>query len=199
MLRRLLLIAICLIAAYQGWSQFTHRAVEQPDGVLVDSLPVQIALVDSSPVQLGDFALTPLADFRVQGRVLLLSRYRLDTESALSPYDLGLGWQRMSDSAVLRGLDLSQTGRFLLWHWRRSPPIPEDEINRSAANIHLIPADAEIESQIARLRPGQIVALSGQLVAATRSDGWHWLSSLSREDSGRGACELMYVQSVRLQ
>lgn len=198
MLKRLALITLFLIGAYQAWSQYTQRALDRPDGVLVASAPVQMAIENSSPHAFGAFALTPLANFRVQGRVLLLSRYRLDAESALAPYDLGLGWQRMSDSAVLRGLDLKQTGRFLLWHWRHAPPIPEDEINRSAANIHLIPADADIRAQIARLRPGQLVSLSGQLVAATRNDGWHWRSSLSREDSGRGACELMYVESIAL-
>lgn len=198
MLKRILIIAVCLLAANQAWHQYTHRTLNQPDGVLVATEPLQVAVEAASARQFGDFNLTPLADFSLRGRVLLVSRYRLDAESALAPYDLGIGWQRMSDSAVLRGLDLTQTGRFLLWHWRGAPPIPEDEITRSATNIHLIPANAGVAARIAALRPGQIVSLRGQLVEAVTASGWRWRSSLSREDEGAGACELMYLEEVRI-
>jgi len=196
MLKRLFLIVLCVLGIDQAWDRFNRRAVLQPDGVLVASEPVQRAIARPASRPFGDFVLTPLADFHIEGRVLLTSRYRLDNEARLSPYDLGIGWKRMSDSAVLRGLELSQARRFLLWHWRDVPPIPPAEITRSAANIHLIPADAGVEARIAALRPGQLVSLQGQLVEALRSDGWHWRSSLTREDEGFGACELLYVEAV---
>jgi hypothetical protein len=40
---------------------------------------------------------------------------------------------------------------------------------------------------------GDIIELRGYLVEVTAPDGWHWRSSLSRTDSGDGACELMWV------
>jgi hypothetical protein len=195
MLKRILIVAVCLLGARQAWHQFTHRELVQPDGVLVASEPLQQAISDAAPRQLGDFKIRPLASFSMRGRVLLVSKYRMDFESRLAPYDLGIGWQRMSDSAVLRDLEFSQTGRFLLWHWREAAPIPEDEITRSATNIHLIPADAAIEARIAALRPGQLVSLKGQLVEASTS-GWLWRSSLRRDDAGGGACELLYVEEI---
>ncbi|MDZ4811762.1 MAG: hypothetical protein SGI99_04010 [Pseudomonadota bacterium] len=196
MLKRILIVAVCLLALNQGWHQFTHRPISQQDGILVATEPQQVAIVDAKPLTVGEFTLTPLASFALQARVLLVSRYRVDAESKLAPYDLGVGWQRMSDSSVLRGLKLSQSARFLLWHWRDAPPIPEDEITRSATNIHLIPANRSVESRIAALRPGQIVSLRGRLVEASTANGWRWRSSLSREDSGSGACELMYVDDI---
>jgi len=36
------------------------------------------------------------------------------------------------------------------------------------------------------------------LVEVKAQDGWTWRSSLSREDTGNGACELMLVEEVRL-
>ena len=196
MLKRLLLAGVVLLGLAQLWERYTHRALARPDGVLVADDPVQTDAADAIPFARGEFTLKPLAEFSLHGRVLLVERYRLDREAALAPYDLGIGWQRMSDSAVLRHLDLSQSGRFLHWRWRDATPIPEAEITRSAANIHLIPADRLIAARIAALRPGQLVALRGQLVEASRPDGWHWRSSLSRTDSGSGACELMYVEEL---
>ena len=196
MLKRWVLVIVVLLGLAQVWDRVVHRAITRPDGVLVATEPRQTAVEDASPFAVSEFTLTPLAEFSLHGRVLLASRYRLGREATLAPYDLGVGWQRMSDSAVLRGLSLSQSARFLHWRWRDAPPIPEAEITRSAANIHLIPANRYIASRIAALRPGQLVSLQGRLVEAARADGWRWRSSLSRTDSGNGACELLYVEAI---
>ncbi len=198
MLKRILVIAIVLFGVNQAWNTYSHRPFAQPDGVLVTTEPLQVAVSNPAPISIGAYTLTPLADFSLQARVLLVSRYRMDTGAALAPYDLGVGWQRMSDSAVLRGLELSQSARFLFWRWRQAPPIPDAEITRSATNIHMIPANRYIESRIAALRPGQIVSLKGRLVEASSANGWRWRSSLSREDAGAGACELLYVEEIRI-
>jgi len=42
----------------------------------------------------------------------------------------------------------------------------------------------------------EVVELRGRLVEASRANGWRWRSSLSREDSGAGACELMLIESI---
>ena len=49
---------------------------------------------------------------------------------------------------------------------------------------------------MSRLRAGQVMSWLGYLVEAKRDDGFTWTSSLSREDSGAGACELMGVEAV---
>jgi hypothetical protein len=35
-------------------------------------------------------------------------------------------------------------------------------------------------------------------VEAQGRDGWSWRSSLTREDTGAGACELVFVQAIEL-
>jgi hypothetical protein len=47
-----------------------------------------------------------------------------------------------------------------------------------------------------RAKTGQTIALRGYLVELRAADGWQWRSSLTREDTGDGSCELMYVQAV---
>ena len=62
--------------------------------------------------------------------------------------------------------------------------------------MHMIPADGNVERTLESVRPGQVVNFNGYLVEAKSSDGWHWRSSLSRNDTGNGACELVYVKSI---
>ncbi len=130
----------------------------------------------------------------------MLSRrdYHFDAGTSLAPVDLALGWGRMSDSAVLAKIDLGQTARF--YHWEvHDFPIPRREIETSRANMHLIPADAGVRAQLERVRIGQVVHIQGFLVDARRPDGWHWNSSLTRDDTGDGACELVFVESLAVE
>lgn len=43
---------------------------------------------------------------------------------------------------------------------------------------------------------GQVVTLCGYLVRVQVPDGWHWNSSMTRSDSGNGACELAWVKDI---
>jgi hypothetical protein len=104
----------------------------------------------------------------------------------------------MSDSSVLSELSISQSGRFYHWSYR-TPPLPVQEITRHSANMHMVPADSRIKQKLKRLREGDIVELEGYLVRADAKDGWHWVSSLTREDSGNGACELVWVKDISVR
>ncbi len=141
--------------------------------------------------------LTAVAEYRLHARVLGTKTYRSGPQSGLVPTDVAVGWQRMSDSAVLDHLSLSMGNRFFFYEWSDTPPISQDEIKISAANNHVIAATDEVRSAIRWLRVGQIVTMKGYLVNATKTGGWTWNSSLKREDTGNGACELFYVESVR--
>lgn len=194
-MRKLLLVAVVLVAfGAVRWA--ADRPLARSPGTLVAGAPLQTAPADPTPVAFGDFRLTPLADFALEARVLAREDYRFDAESRLSPTDLALGWGRMSDSAVIGQLEIGQSARFYHYRWRGQPPIPPAEIVRSSANMHMIPANAAVARDLDRVRVGQVVSLRGRLVEAQRSDGWHWRSSLTREDSGGGACELVLVDAI---
>jgi len=194
-MRRLALILL-LLALAGALNAFVRRPIVQEPGVLVPDAPLQSDPVSRATTRLGDFELTPLADFSLDARVLSRADYRLGTESELSPTDLALGWGRMSDSAVIAQLDISQSARFYSYRWSDEPPIPAREIMVSSANMHLIPADPGVAAAIARVRVGELIALRGHLVEVHREDGWRWRSSLRRDDSGAGACELVLVDSI---
>lgn len=161
-----------------------------PPPLQVD-VPPGISLPD-----VGGAGLRPLAGFSVDARVLGREDYRLGREATFSPVDLALGWGRMADDAVLARLDIRQGGRWYRYTWQGQSPIPVDEIVRSSANMHMIPADAAVAAALGRIERGQRVRIDGWLVEVNARDGWRWRSSLTREDSGGGACELVYVCSV---
>lgn len=187
------LVVLALIGAARWYPQ---RAIDHEPGLLVDSVPQQHATANSTPIHHGDYLLTPLADFELEARVLSRADYSTDAGSDLVPTDLALGWQRMSDTAVIEQLAIAQSARFYSYRWQGDPPIPADEIIRSSANMHLIPADEDVRRDLDKVRQGSLIHLRGHLVYAERGDGFHWRSSLTREDTGGGACELVLVEAI---
>jgi len=182
-----------------GWwvSPPMHFARARPVGLLAADAPQQVDIAHGQPFSVKDFRITPLANFELTARVLSRADYRFDPAAALSPTDLALGWGRMSDSAVLARLSISQSSRWYNYRWGNDgPPIPPDEIIRSSSNMHMIPADKIVAAALLRVRPGDVVHLRGELIQAQRGDGYTWRSSLSRTDTGDGACEVVWVQSL---
>jgi hypothetical protein len=190
-------IAVLILVCIGYW--YSHRPIVYPGGVLIASEPTQIDLpADTPPFQDGEFRLKPLARFSVEARVLHREIYRYDKASKLVPVDLALGWGPMSDQRVLDQLSISQSMRFYWYHWKHQPPIPEMEIISHSTNVHVIPATGEIASRCRWLRAGTLVHLAGDLVEASGPKMSVWRSSLSRTDTGNGACELMWVRELSI-
>ena len=40
--------------------------------------------------------------------------------------------------------------------------------------------------------------IEGWLVEARAADGWRWRSSLTRDDTGGGSCELVFVRDLQV-
>ena len=189
---------IILVLAYGAWTYWHSRTVSYPPGVLVASDPVQAPL-DTAPALLKTgYRITPLQSFSLEARVLSSERYRFDRGAELAPVDLALGWGPMSDQSVIDRIDISQSGRFYFWHVSQFP-IPRRDIETHSANMHLIPATKDIERRLESVRIGQIVALTGYLVNVQGADNFNWRSSLTREDTGNGACELVWVDRLDLR
>jgi len=193
---RFLCAVIAVIALVFGWHYF-HRPIEYPPGVLIASEPEQTDTSDG-PIRYGDFQLKPLAHFAIEARVLHRKVYRWDRQAALVPVDLALGWGPMSDQSVLDQVSISQSMRFYWFQYRLPGPLSQEQIISHSTNLHVIPATPEIAAQCKSLRAGSLVHLSGDLVEATGPAIGTWRSSLSRTDTGNGACELMWVKELSI-
>ncbi|OJX29163.1 MAG: hypothetical protein BGO74_14095 [Burkholderiales bacterium 68-12] len=151
---------------------------------------------NARPFPLGAYQVHPVAEFAVRARILGREDYRLGREAELSPMDLALGWKRMTEPAVYQALHITQGGRWYRYSWPDQPPIPVHEIVASSSNMHMIPANPAVRQALEQARAGRYIRLQGKLVNITHPSGWRWNSSLSRTDSGAGACELVYVEAA---
>lgn len=192
-------ILLGVLIAWGAWSYFSERPIEPGPGVHAPQPPRQEALAAAAtPFDFEGYRITPLARFEATARVLGTERYRFDRESELVPVDLALGWGAMSESRYLADIDISQGNRFYFWR-TKTPPLPLERIARQSANMHLIPRDGPMRKRLLGVRPGQVVHFEGQLVEVSTRDGWRWRSSLSREDTGRGACELVWLERFEVR
>lgn len=187
------LLALALVLLYR-W--IAGGPIERRPGVLAPDDPVQLAPQSTDPIDAGHgFTLTPRARFSATVRVLASERYYIDALAPVAPVDLAVGWGPMSDSTVLAALEISQSNRFYYWHTREFP-IPRREIEAHSANWHIIPASPEIARAARRARPGEVLRIAGTLVDVDGPDGGSARTSLTRDDTGAGACEIILVDTL---
>jgi hypothetical protein len=152
----------------------------------------------AAPFRVNDALLTPLAAFSVAGRVLGREDYHFDRGAAWSPVDLALGWGPMAEPGMAERLQVTQGGRWYHYSWgNEGPPLAPDQIVLDSANMHMVPADAAAAAALARVRAGEKLRIDGWLLRIEGDDGFRWESSLSRDDMGAGACELVLVCTVQ--
>lgn len=147
--------------------------------------------------QLGDLRITPLATYDITAQVLLRETFFWDAGSTLSPLDLTLAWGPMSTSESRKGIKFGRGYRSYNWRSVAGLEVSQRLVNDNVANVHMVPASEKIKEQLLDVRVGEVVRLRGFLIRADRADGWHWVSSTSRTDSGNGACELLWVEAVQ--
>src|SRR6476469_1197904 len=90
---------------------FSHRPIHRAAGVLVAQAPLQFT-VDTEPFRFHEYLIKPQARYDIEARVLSTERYRFDGGSKLAPIDFAVGWESMSDSAVLEHFRVTQGTRF---------------------------------------------------------------------------------------
>ncbi len=191
-------LAILLILIGIWFFFIREGQVSHGPGVLAPDPPLQEAPDDPRPFSYKGLTVTPLARFEIKAKVLSRKDYSYGPEADVSPMDLALGWGNMSDESILASIDISQSGRWYRWS-TRTLPIPRREIERSSANMHLIPADDGVEAAMDEVRRGDLVEIWGYLVRVDWPSGRRWVSSLTRNDTGARACELIWVEYLAIQ
>ena len=88
--------------------------------------------------------------------------------------------------------------------WLRIEKIKYEELNE---DINKESEDIEDKKKLIReqkkkikeTEEGDIIEIQGSLVKATsNSDNWSWKSSLTRNDTGDGACEVILVKELKI-
>lgn len=199
--RRRNTVAVLVVLVLVLWSFVITQSGLAPiwaQGQIVNFVPIQKKSYREDWIGPKQSKITPLAEYQLEARVLGRKNYS-DAGAFLSSMDLALGWGEMSEETVINALKISQSGRWYHYSWSTpQPPIPLRNIIEQSSNTHLVPANDEVAQIMDQVVRGDRVRLYGVLIAVNRPDGWHWRSSLSRSDSGHGACELMWVEKIEI-
>ncbi|MFA7543011.1 MAG: hypothetical protein WCY84_01440 [Candidatus Cloacimonadaceae bacterium] len=177
-------------------------AAERPD-FAEDPMQLSQPPYEEIRMQFGKekYTLQPQAEYSISAYLVSKRSYHRGYMHRLSPWDYGLIWGEVPNQ--LEHLKFNQVVRFLLFKYKFGAPIDVEYIQRHLANTHLIPANQNIRRALRYARKGNTVRLEGYLVNVTgtkkgRATGT-WQSSMSREDKGNGACEVMYVKTLQIE
>ncbi|HEX9940679.1 MAG TPA: hypothetical protein VGG03_01585 [Thermoanaerobaculia bacterium] len=176
------------------------RAAGAGDPVDWTAEPVQ-SPTDLPPFEVetgkGTVTLRPRAAFDASGVVAGAERYRLDGGAFLAPVDLVLTWGKLPEEPYQSRVSYEQMTRYYFWR-TAATDLDARYIQSHSSNMHLIPAGDNVRRALLSVDEGDAVRVRGLLVDARREDGFRWDSSLSREDSGPGACELIWVEEIQV-
>lgn len=192
-----IIIILVILAASGVYVFWPEKVVTYPAGALAPDQPLQVNLRENKEWQVDEFRFKALAEYKIKARVLSRNTFSVGKESKISPLDLALGWGLMSDQTVMDRIKVTQSNRW--YHWKTdSYPIPRNEIMLNSANVHIIPKDKSIEKKFNSVYKGSLIEMKGYLVEVRTDDGWRWISSLRRDDTGGGSCELFWVEELTI-
>lgn len=199
-MNRLLRACLIVLALYLVWGQWQQRAVAVHTAApIAPAAPIQQPLArGAAPVfSKKGYIISAQASYVLEARLLSRKNYTFGREADLSPVDFALGWGPMSANALLEDINIRQSGRFYYLRWQ-NPQVRQATVMHNSANTHIIPANSTVAKRVKAMRPGQVVRLEGYLVNVLAKDNWHWHTSLSRTDTGAGACELFWVEHAEV-
>lgn len=153
-----------------------------------------------------DYRIAPVADYEITG--LVVSRHDADTwwdwihrasNDHLNVVDLCMIWGANAADGAYEKMSFS-SGQFVCYVSSRDDTAWQPQYIRALSNNHLLTEDPHIARQLRRLRVGDQVRIGGQLASYSHDAGFAFTrgTSLTREDTGNGACETIFVHEVEL-
>ncbi len=198
----ILLVAVLAAAVYLGNPPPKHKsAAGLPD-------PTQIPATGevTMKVEEYDVNIKYKASYKIKALAVSTKKYSgTSLSDLLAQKDVALAWGTVAENNEKVDFNWSQDGRWYRWHvddasQMSAVGLSESDVNKQSANNHLIPSTPELKKEIAKIRRGDIVEITGYLINLKgenpEGETFDWNSSLSRTDSGDGACELIYVTGV---
>jgi hypothetical protein len=138
---------------------------------------------------------TPLYEYRIAGMVVScgfsknLAEHRNDY---LNIMDTGIIWGGNLDPSIYRQVEFDNDGVWL--HAQTRDRYAWKKLNdRQLSNNHLLSDDPRLIRQIKALKRGDVISIRGCLVSYSGRK-----SSVSRTDSGSHACEIIWVDELKI-
>lgn len=160
--------------------------------------PVQTELIPPEKLSIkgdeGDVDIKLLAEYKLKGVVKSKKKYN-DYPSQISKYDIAIAWGDLNREEYDKHIKYTQGSRWYYYNYSRDFPEDGSFIAGNSANVHLVHSNEEILDELRKIRRNDYVNIEGYLIEAVFPNG-PWRSSLTRTDTGDGACEILYVTKV---
>jgi hypothetical protein len=193
-----LLVAAGLGAAGCGFA-LPASSVPADGGVDWRGEPLQVATRRAAfvwPTRRGEVTVAPRAAFDISAVVAAAEPYTFDDGAFLAPVDLVMTWGRLPEEPYRSRVSYYQLTRYYFWY-TPDPSLDLGYIATHSANMHMIPSTRNLARALAHVGGGDLVRVRGLLVDVDTARGFRWRTSLSRQDTGPGACELVWVEELQ--
>lgn len=193
MLKHIFLI-IVLIFCYLLWEQ---RPVRYGPGIVAETRPTVTKIDFPNPIETDNFIITPKFEISGTVRVIAKNKYWFEEMSHVSPIDMLLSWDRMSDEELLRRMLVTIDDRS--YHVQMTkPPYQRGNIHEHLMMSHTIPASQQIHDVLSSVRRGQLVSISGYIVDLENRLGDEWISPVRDNMPAKRSSQWLWVESVTL-
>ncbi|MDD2331726.1 MAG: hypothetical protein PHI68_03625 [Candidatus Cloacimonetes bacterium] len=203
------LVFLALVISYGIYLYSSHNSPREsstvelpPIETYVDPVQEQTDIVvPELHIGKSTYTFKPKASYQIAGVLVSKRKYSKGFMSDISPWDFALAWKAVPE--YLKHIKFDQIVRFCLFYLKPDAPVSPDYVSRHFSNNHLIPATDNLRRAMKLAREGMKVELGGYLVDVESKEAGKgslaWKSSLSRTDTGNGACEIIYVTKLRLE
>lgn len=201
----LIIIAVSLVTAiYFFGKPISVEEADTPMDASTDPIQINesIMRVVTHNTRSMSLIYIPQADYEITAKVVDKKRYHAGWTSKIAPYDLALAWGKLTQPEMKEFINYYQMKRFYFFKYSWDCPVSEKYISEHSSNNHLISANENICKAIGLIKKGDIIQLWGSLVNVEgiyKNFEVTWDTSTTRMDSGNGACEIIYVEKIRIK
>ncbi len=202
----LTIIILIIITAIAVSNHPSRKKVFVPTVVNFDNIPdptqknlsgkkKQVIKIKSNNV-----ALSYMAEYKIIGKVASKRKYYSTDNGDVAPYDLAMLWGKLPNKSNDKYIKYSQFGRFYYYKYRYDSPLQGNYIAKHSANCHIVPANKKVLDELKKVKKGDYIELKGYLVNLTFRQRGRLMTlntSTTRNDTGAGACEIIYVTEIR--
>lgn len=173
---------------------FTKKT-EQYDIKQIIPEPIQKESTGSTTIENDGkkYTINFVAEYTLIGRVVTTQPYfNNSTYSKLIPLDVGILWGKTALKKNYQKVTYFSLGtRQLMTLCTNDSYCKNNEIS----NNHLLPKDKQIKKEMFLIKEGDYIKIEGYLINIV-GDDYSQGSSTTRNDTGNGACETIYVTNI---
>lgn len=160
----------------------------------------KLTLTGQRNVKNQDVFIYAQAFYKIHCRVMHIMPYYTGVSGGLAPVDFAVVWGELIKKENYEQIEFRQSGRWAYFKPKNKSLYDREFIYKHFSNMHVIPADSIVLAGLKSVRKYDEIYMEGYLVNiesfknGQRSMTWN--SSLSRDDTGNDACEVMFVTKI---